>query len=94
MDRMNKTQTIGDTHIGWPTIFPDVPEFLSHALSFFADMSRDASQKAANSNYIGNRDIAQGHAYAFNAAAEWIAEDLVRGMYYGDGNALVWTERR
>lgn len=90
MDRMNETETIGDVHVGWPAIFPEVPEFLTHALSFFADMSRDAAQKAADSNYIGNQDIAAGHAYAFNAAAEWIAEDLARGMWFGDGNAVVW----
>lgn len=94
MDRMNETQATTEDHVGWPTIFPDVPEFLAHALSFFSECSRQAHSQSLDVNYVGDRQIAHGQAYAFNAAAEWLAEDLARGMWFGDGNALVWVERR
>lgn len=94
MDRMNETQATIEDHVGWPTIFPEVPEFLVHALGFFAECAREANARSTDRAYVGDEQVAFGQAYAFNVAARWIAEDLARAMFYGDGNALVWTERR
>lgn len=94
MDRMNATENISDIHVGWPTIFPQVPEFMIHALTMWHDQATKARACAMNYAYVGDRNVAQGQAFGFDSAMMWLAEDLARCMYFGDGDALVWAETR
>lgn len=93
MDRMSETETIGDIHVGWPAIFPDVPRVLVDTLSLLSLLGQGLAEADSGRPWPGNRDMARGQANAFTSCAEWLAEDLARAMSLGDGNALVWTER-